>query len=199
MEGGEEGRGGRGRRGEEGGGEEAWVPSCPENYTGSVAGPACVSYATCDAGEYVVGSTSTCGIGTLYNKMLGVCDHEYNVVCYVSGGSSSSGGGEGEEEEGGVVEGGGGEGEGEEGGGEGGVDRQHRVPRRRRSSIPRRPRRTRPSSDNTPPDPPTRTSNSRMRSTTHRTTWTPVCSSPTRSQTTDPTCGVRANNTDTTA
>ena len=80
--------------GAEGGGEEEelWVPSCEGIDTGNVVGPACSSYATCNAGV-VVGSPVACTAGTLYNKALGICDHEANVICYTSSGEGEGEGG----------------------------------------------------------------------------------------------------------
>ncbi|KAL3785064.1 hypothetical protein ACHAW5_001764, partial [Stephanodiscus triporus] len=78
--------------GAEGGGEEElWVPSCEGIDTGNVVGPACSSYATCNAGV-VVGSPVACTAGTLYNKALGICDHEANVICYTSSGEGEDDG-----------------------------------------------------------------------------------------------------------
>jgi hypothetical protein len=76
-------------------GTQAWVPDCTGIDTGNnLAGPACKSYATCVGGT-IAGVPVECTAGTLYNKVLGVCDYEANVICYTSGGG---GGGEEEEE-----------------------------------------------------------------------------------------------------
>ena len=79
--------------------KEVWIPDCTastgeQSYTGNIVGPQCTSYATCVSGV-VAGVPVECTVGTLYNKMLGVCDHEANVICYTSG----IGGDEEEEEE----------------------------------------------------------------------------------------------------
>ena len=82
---------------EGGDGEETWMPTCPPEFTGGLADPTCGSYATCDNG-FLVGSVIECTSGTLYNEVLGVCDHEASVICH-----SSTFGGEGEEEEVGLM------------------------------------------------------------------------------------------------
>jgi len=84
--------------------KEVWIPDCTtstgeQSYTGNIVGPQCTSYATCVSGV-VAGVPVECTVGTLYNKMLGVCDHEANVICYTSG----IGGDEEEEEEAGEEE-----------------------------------------------------------------------------------------------
>lgn len=83
--------------------KEVWIPDCTstgeQSYTGNIVGPACTAYAICVSG-IVAGAPVECTEGTLYNKILGVCDHETNVICYTSGG----GGGGGEEEAGDEME-----------------------------------------------------------------------------------------------
>jgi hypothetical protein len=71
--------------------KEVWIPDCStatgeQSYTGNIVGPQCTSYAICVSG-IVAGVPVDCTEGTLYNKALGVCDHEANVICYTSGNS----------------------------------------------------------------------------------------------------------------
>jgi len=55
-------------------------PICPDGYSGYVAGPGCTSYFICTNG--VLASPITeCGIGTIFNELISVCDLESNYEC----------------------------------------------------------------------------------------------------------------------
>ena len=54
--------------------------ACPENYSGFVAGPGCVSYVICSNGVQS-GTGMPCQEGTLFNEDLSLCDFEENVEC----------------------------------------------------------------------------------------------------------------------
>jgi hypothetical protein len=82
--------------------KEVWIPDCStatgeQSYTGNIVGPQCTSYAICVSG-IVAGVPVDCTEGTLYNKALGVCDHEANVICYTSDNSEEEENDVGEEE-----------------------------------------------------------------------------------------------------
>ena len=59
---------------------ETYSPACPESFTGNVAYPECKGYATCINGIFV-GAPVECSAGLLFDKALGLCDFESNVVC----------------------------------------------------------------------------------------------------------------------
>ena len=55
-------------------------PICPDGYSGYVSGPGCTSYFICTNG--VLASPITeCGIGTIFNELISVCDLESNYEC----------------------------------------------------------------------------------------------------------------------
>ena len=59
---------------------ELYAPACPVSFTGNVAYPECKGYATCINGIFV-GAPVECSAGLLFDKTLGLCDFESNVVC----------------------------------------------------------------------------------------------------------------------